>query len=76
MPRSQRVAADVRALGRSTDCLPVAESIPAASTQLLRGSDEPVFQTLRVLLDEGGVESQTAILADLFPTMWTKSSAY
>jgi len=49
------------------DNLPVAESVPTASTRLLRGSDEPLFQRLRALLTERDVDSQTAILADFFP---------
>jgi hypothetical protein len=46
---------------------PVTEGVPAASTRLLRGSDEPLFQRLRVLLSERDVDPQTAILADRFP---------
>ena len=49
------------------DNLRVAESVPAASTRLLRGSDEPLFQRLRVLLAERHVDPQAAVLADLFP---------
>ena len=43
------------------------ENVPAASTRLLRKSEEPLFQRLRVLLEERDVDPQTAILADLFP---------
>jgi hypothetical protein len=49
------------------DNLPVADSVPAASTRLLRGSDEPLYQRLRVLLAERDVNPHTAFLADLFP---------
>jgi hypothetical protein len=45
----------------------VTESVSAASTRLLRGSDEPLYQRLRVLLREREVDPNTAILADLFP---------
>lgn len=45
----------------------MAESVPAASTRLLRGSDEPLFQRLRVLLGEREIDPHTAILADLIP---------
>jgi hypothetical protein len=45
----------------------VAESVPTASTRLLRRSDEPLFQRLRALLSERDVDPQTAILADFFP---------
>ena len=57
------------------DNLPMAESVPAASTRLLRGSDEPLFQRLRALLSERDVDPQSAILADFFPEMSTRSSA-
>ena len=45
----------------------VTESVPTASTRLLRGSDEPLFRRLRALLSERDVDPQTAILADIFP---------
>jgi len=45
----------------------VAESVPAASTRLLRGSYEPLFERLRALLSERDVDAQTAILVDCFP---------
>lgn len=43
------------------------ESVPAASTRLLCGSDESLFQCLRVRLSERDVDPQTAILADVLP---------
>ncbi len=49
------------------DNLPVVESVAAASTRLLRESDEPLFQRLRVLLRERDIDPQTAMLADFFP---------
>jgi len=49
------------------DNLAVADIVPAASTRLLRGSDEPLFQRLRALLSERDVDPQAAILAEFFP---------
>lgn len=45
----------------------MAESVSEESTRLLRGSDEPFFRRLRVLLHEREVDPQCVILADLFP---------
>ena len=58
--------ADERAPTVSTgDNLPAAESLPIASTRLLRGSDEPFFQRLRPLQSERDADPQTATLADI-----------
>ena len=43
------------------------DSVPAASTRLLRGSGDRLFQRLRALLDERDVDPRAAVSADLFP---------
>lgn len=45
----------------------MAESVPIASTRLLRESADPLFRRLRALLAERGLDSQKVVLADLFP---------
>lgn len=43
------------------------ESVPIASTRLLRGSDAPLFRRLRALLAERDVDPHSALLAELLP---------
>ncbi len=43
-------------MASGSDNLPVTESAQVASTRLLRGSDQPLYQCLRALVSERDVD--------------------